>query len=124
MRHSVPRPVFASFARFVHPSAIAICAAAFIAGLPACSKSNPLIGKWKLTPASDSNPACAAFDGVEFSDTSMTINLLSKQTFNVTYSRNGDDYVVSGTPTGAISFETESGGIKSVSPECHLIPTS
>jgi hypothetical protein len=85
-----------------------------------CSKSNPLIGKWKLAPAA--SPACAMFDGVEFSEKTMTVNILGKQTGPVTYGRDGDHYLVNG-PNGTIAFEKNSDGIKSLSPvECQLIP--
>ena len=85
-----------------------------------CSKSNPLIGKWKL--ASQANPACAMFDGIEFTDKTMTVNILAKQTAPVTYGRDGDHYLVNG-PNGTMAFEKNSDGIKTVSPiECQLIP--
>jgi hypothetical protein len=87
-----------------------------------CSKSNPLVGKWKL--ASNSDPACMGLEGVEFSNTTMTLNVLTKQTFNVTYSRDGDRYLVNGTPTGTLAFKSESGGIDLVTPECHFVPES
>jgi hypothetical protein len=103
--------------------AVVISAVASILLLFGCSKSNPLIGKWKLVPNADA--ACAALDGVQFSDTAMTMNALTTQTVNVTYSRDGDSYVVNGRPTGPMAFQSESGGIKTVTPvECHLVPAN
>lgn len=85
-----------------------------------CSKSNPLIGKWKVAPPAQ--PACAMFEGIEFTENTMTINILGKQSGAVTYSRDGERYLVN-APNGQIAFEKNSNGIKSVSPvECQLIP--
>ncbi len=96
--------------------AVLICVAA------GCTKSNPLIGKWKLAP--NASPACAALDGVEFTETSMTMDVLGKQTASVTYGRDGDHYLVN-APNGTMTFEKNSDGIKAVSPfECQLIPAS
>lgn len=96
--------------------AAAICAAA------GCTKSNPLIGKWKLAPGAP--PMCSMLDGVEFTDTTMSFNLLGKQSGAVTYSRDGDHYLVN-APNGTMSFEKTSGGIKSVTPmECDLVPAT
>ena len=87
-----------------------------------CSKSNFLIGKWKLAP--DANPACAALDGVEFTDTTMTMDVMGKQTANVTYTNSGDNWSVT-APSGIITFEKNDQGIKSTSPfDCQLVPVS
>ena len=97
-------------------AAVLVCVAA------GCSKSNPLIGKWKLAPQAP--PMCAMFDGVEFTDKTMTINVMGKQTGPVTYGRDGDHYLVNG-PSGTIAFEKNSDGIKSVTPmECQLLPAN
>jgi hypothetical protein len=102
---------------------VMVCTAASILSLVGCSKSNPLIGKWKLQP--NAELACAGLEGIQFSDTTMTLNVPISQTVNVTYARNGDNWTVNGTPAGPITFQAESGGIKSVSPmECHLVPAN
>jgi hypothetical protein len=99
-----------------------IIVAALIVVAAGCSKSNPLLGKWKL--AADANPACAGLDGVEFTDKTMTMNILGKQMAAVTYSRDGDRYLVS-TPNGMMAFEKNSDGIKAVTPfECQLLPAN
>src|SRR5277367_2232193 len=87
--------------------AVLICVAA------GCSKSNPVLGKWKLAP--NASPACSALDGVEFNETSMTMDVVGKQTANVTYGRDGDHYLVN-APNGTIAFEKIRGGIKSLTP--------
>lgn len=100
-----------------------ICVALSALSLAGCSKSNPLIGKWKVQANSD--VACAGLDGVQFSDTTMTFSIPAGQTVNVTYTTDGDKWTVNGTPTGPITFQSESGGIKTVSPmECHLVPAN
>ena len=96
--------------------AVLICVAA------GCTKANPIIGKWKVAPPAQA--ACAMFDGVEFTENTMTVNALGKQTGSVTYSRDGERYLVN-APNGQMAFEKTSDGIKSVSPvECQLIPAS
>jgi hypothetical protein len=96
--------------------------AAVIVAVSGCSKSNPLIGKWKLAP--NGGPECAALDGVEFAETTMTMEVMGKQTATVTYSRDGDHYLVA-APSGTITFEKNSDGIKAVSPfSCQLLPAS
>jgi hypothetical protein len=95
-------------------AAVLICVAA------GCTKTNPLIGKWKLAP--QAGLACAMFDRVEFTEKAMTVNILGKQTAAVTYGRDGERYLVNG-PNGTMTFEKDSDGIKSVAPvECQLIP--
>jgi hypothetical protein len=95
-------------------------AAALVSILSGCTKSNPLIGKWKLAP--DSPPMCAMLDGVEFTDSTMSVDVMGKHTANVNYSRDGDRYVVNG-PTGSFTFEKDSDGIKAVAPlQCQLVP--
>jgi hypothetical protein len=91
--------------------------------LAGCSKSNPLIGKWKLQPNAD--VACAGLDGVQFSETTMIFPAPANQTAVITYTTSGDNWTVNGAPTGPITFQSESGGIKSVSPvECHLVASN
>jgi len=95
-------------------------AAVLICLLAGCTKSNPLIGKWKLAPKAA--PVCGMFDGIEFSEKTMTVNVLGRQTAPVTYGRDGDHYLANG-PNGTMAFEKNSDGIKSVAPvECQLIP--
>jgi hypothetical protein len=86
-----------------------------------CMHSNPLIGKWKLAPSA--SPACAALDGIEFGDSTLSMELLgNKQMANVTYTRDGDRWLVAG-PNGTMAFEKDADGIKSVQPfECQLLP--
>jgi hypothetical protein len=88
-----------------------------------CSKSNPLLGKWKLAP--NSGNECFQMSGVEFGEKTVTIATpLSPVTAAVTYSRDGDKYLAT-LPNGQVlSFQTESGGLKSVEPVCHLVPAS
>jgi hypothetical protein len=65
---------------------------------------------------------CAMLDGVEFTDDTMSLDVMGKHTANVTYSRDGDRYVVNG-PSGAMTFEKDSDGIKAVALfECQLLP--
>jgi hypothetical protein len=86
-----------------------------------CSKSNPLLGKWKLAPNSPNE--CFQFGSIQFGDQTMTMATpLAPVSMPVTYSRDGDNYMVTASSGQAFSFQTESGGIKSVSPECHLVP--
>jgi hypothetical protein len=88
-----------------------------------CTKSNPLLGKWKRAPNSDAS-SCMAFDGIEFTEKTVTMNVFGTQIATVTYSRDGDRYLVN-APNGTMAFEKEDGGIKSVAPiECHLIPAN
>ena len=53
-----------------------------------------------------------------------TAMLLAPVTMPVTYSRDGDNYMVTVSSGQAFEFQLESGGLKSVSPECHLVPNS
>jgi hypothetical protein len=99
-----------------------LAAAILVLVVSGCSKSNPLIGKWKL--AANSPPMCQMMDGVEFTEKTMTLNVLGKQMATVTYSRDGDRYLVT-APNGTMAFEKNSDGIKSVTPfDCQLIPAS
>ena len=99
------------------------CATLWALSLAGCSKSNPLLGKWKLQANADA--ACAGLDGIQFSDTTMTFSIPAGQRRPLTYTSDGDKWTVNGTPTGPITFQSESGGIKSVSPiECHLVPSN
>lgn len=86
-----------------------------------CSKSNPLIGKWKA--ADSAGPECLAFAKIEFTPQTMTMTTpLAPVTSNVTYTHDGDKWSVSLANGQSISFESESGGLKSLMPECHLVP--
>jgi hypothetical protein len=88
-----------------------------------CSKSNPLLGKWKLAP--NQGNECFALSQIEFGDKTMTMATpLAPVSMAVTYSRDGDNYVVTAGNGEAFSFQTESGGLKSVTPECHLVPNN
>jgi hypothetical protein len=99
-----------------------IVAVGAILAVAGCSKSNPLLGKWKLAPGS--NPACSVLNGVEFTEKTMTMDLLGKQMATVTYGRDGERYLVT-APNGIMAFEKDGNGIKSVTPfECHLVPAS
>jgi|SRR5271163_1297997 len=99
---------------------VAIGAVLAVAG---CSKSNPLLGKWKLAPGSGNE--CFAMSGLEFGDKTVTIATpLAPVTAAVTYSRDGDKYSAALANGQVLSFQTESGGLKSVEPVCHLVPAS
>jgi len=88
-----------------------------------CSKSNPLLGKWKLAP--NQGNECFQLGAIEFGEKTMTMATpLAPVTMAVTYSKDGDNYLVTAAMGQAFSFQTESGGIKSVSPECHLVPNN
>jgi hypothetical protein len=104
--------------RLILAAAIAVMA---FSGCSGCSHSNPLIGKWKLAP--NASPACAVLDGIEFGDSTVTMELLgNKQTVNISYGRDGDKWSV-GSPSGTMVFVKDADGIKSVSPfECQLLP--
>jgi hypothetical protein len=99
---------------------VALGAILVVAG---CSKSNPLLGKWKL--AANSGNECFQMSGLEFGDKTVTIATpLAPVTAAVTYSRDGDKYLAT-LPNGQVfAFQTESSGIKSVEPVCHLVPAS
>ena len=88
-----------------------------------CSKSNPLLGKWKLAP--NSGNECFQLSEIEFGDKTMTMATpLAPVTAAVTYSNDGDKYSAM-LPNGQFfSFQTESGGLRSVSPDCHLVPAN
>ena len=97
---------------------VACCAILVASG---CSKSNPLLGKWKLAPNSPNE--CFTLSSIQFGDQTMTMATpLAPVSMAVTYSRDGDNYLVTAGNGQAFSFQVESGGIKSVSPECHLVP--
>lgn len=100
-----------------------IAVAGAILAVAGCSKSNPLLGKWKL--AANAGPECLAFSGLEFTPTNVSIATpLAPVNSTVTYSHSGDNYTAT-LPNGqAMTFQTESGGLKSVEPECHLIPAN
>jgi len=97
---------------------VAMGAVLLIAG---CSKSNPLLGKWKLAPNSPNE--CFQMGGLEFADKTMTMATpLAPVTSTVIYSHDGDTYSAT-MPNGMVfSFQTESSGLKSVNPDCHLVP--
>lgn len=83
-----------------------------------CSKSNPLLGKWKL--ADNAPNECFQLAEIQFGDKTMTMATpLAPVTTAVTHSRDGDNYLVTASSGQAFQFQVESGGIKSVSPECH-----
>jgi hypothetical protein len=72
-----------------------------------------------------SEPGQRVLGAIEFGDKTMTMATpLAPVTMAVTYSRDGDNYLVTAAMGQAFSFQTESGGIKSVSPECHLVPNN
>jgi hypothetical protein len=99
---------------------VACCAILVASG---CSKSNPLLGKWKLAP--NQGNECFQLGAIEFGDKTMTMATpLAPVTLAVTYSRDGDNYLVTAAMGQAFSFQTESAGIKSISPECHLVPNN
>jgi hypothetical protein len=88
-----------------------------------CSKSNPLLGKWKLAP--NSGNECIAMSALEFGDKTVTIATpLAPVTAAVTYSQDGDKYSATLQTGQVLQFQTESGGLKSVEPVCHLVPAS
>ena len=100
---------------------IVACGAILVAS--GCSKSNPLLGKWKLAP--NQGNECFQLGAIEFGDKTMTkATPLAPVTLAVTYSKDGDNYLVTAAMGQAFSFQAESGGIKSVSPECHLVPNN
>ena len=98
---------------------IAVCAV--ILTVSACSKSNPLIGKWKA--ADNAGPECLAFAKIEFTPQTMTMTTpLSPVTSNVTYTHDGDNYTVVIANGQSMVFVPESSGLKTLTPECHLVP--
>ena len=98
-----------------------IVAGCAILAASGCSKSNPLLGKWKLAP--NSGNECFQLGSIQFGDKTMTmVTPLAPITMPVTYSRDGDNYMVTASSGQAFEFQVESGGIKAVSPECHLVP--
>ncbi|MFZ2062012.1 MAG: hypothetical protein WAU82_13430 [Candidatus Binatus sp.] len=100
-----------------------IVASGLILVATGCSKSNPLLGKWKLAP--NQGNECFQLGAIEFGDKLMTMATpLAPISMPVTYSRDGDKYIVTASSGQAFEFQTESGGIKSVSPECHMVPNN
>ena len=100
-----------------------IAACGLILVVSGCTKSNPLLGKWKLAPNSPNE--CFQLGAIEFTDKTMTMATpLAPVTMAVTYSMDGDNYLVTASMGQAFSFQVESGGLKSVSPECHLVPNN
>jgi hypothetical protein len=94
-----------------------------ILAVSGCSKSNPLLGKWKLAP--NQGNECFQLGEIEFGDKTMSMATpLAPVTVAVTYSRDGDNYLVTASSGQAFQFQVESGGIKSVTPECHLVPNN
>ncbi|MDP1681906.1 MAG: hypothetical protein Q8L39_09035, partial [Burkholderiales bacterium] len=61
-----------------------------VGALAACGDSNPLIGKWKASPASTDKGGCAMLGTVEFTEKIVMTTMLSSP---VTYSRDGARYV-------------------------------
>lgn len=86
--------------------------------------SNPLIGKWKLGDQSENNFACINLVAVEFTEKTITTNGFGpvKNTFTVTYGRDGDSYLASAGNGQAYRVKVESGGIEANG--CHLVPAS
>jgi hypothetical protein len=100
-----------------------IAVAAAILAVAGCSKSNPLIGKWKLAP--NAGNECFQLAQIEFTPTTMTMATpLAPVTSTVTYTSSGDTYTAALPDGMALQFQTESGGLKSLQPECHLVPAS
>jgi hypothetical protein len=100
-----------------------IVALGAVLAVSGCSKSNPLLGKWKLAP--NSGNECFALSALEFGDKTVTITTpLAPVTAAVTYSRDGDKYSATLQTGQVLQFQTESGGLKSVEPVCHLVPAS
>jgi hypothetical protein len=94
---------------------------------PSNPASNPLIGKWKLADQSESNFACINLVEVEFTEKTITTNVFGpvknmKNTFTVTYGRDGDSYLASAGNGQAYRVKIESGGIEANG--CHLVPAS
>jgi hypothetical protein len=75
-----------------------------------CSRSNPLLGKWKLAP--NSGNECFQLSEIEFGDKTITMATpLAPVTVAITYSHDGDSYSAT-LPNGQVlSFQTESGGL-------------
>ncbi len=111
--------------------------------VPASTKSNPLIGKWKLVPGQEEG--CRELNQVEFAEATMTMMFteqgqkteqLSSPSLSpaVTYGRDGDRYLVTGTlPSGEpkvlAKVKIESGGIEVFDPDgknggCHFVPAT
>jgi hypothetical protein len=100
-----------------------IAAAGVILIVAGCSKNNPLIGKWKLAPNAPNE--CFQLGAIEFGEKTMTMATpLAPVTVAATYSQDGDKTSVNMANGQVFQFQTESGGIKSVSPECHLVPAN
>ncbi len=91
---------------------------------PSSLASNPLIGRWKLADQSENNFACVNLVAVEFTEKTITTNGFGpvKNTFTVTYGRDGDSYLASAGNGQAYRVKVESGGIEANG--CHLVPAS
>lgn len=97
-----------------------IVAASLILVVSGCSRSNPLLGKWKLAP--NSGYECFQLSEIEFGDKTMTMATpLTPITSTVTYSHEGDRYSATLANGQVFSFQIESGGLHSVTPDCHLL---
>jgi len=100
-----------------------IAAAGVILIVAGCSKNNPLIGKWKLAPNAPNE--CFQLGAIEFGEKTFTMATpLAPVTVAATYSQDGDKTSVNMANGQVFQFQTESGGIESVSPECHLVPAN
>jgi hypothetical protein len=100
-----------------------IAVAGAILAVAGCSKSNPLIGKWKLAPNAPNE--CFQYGALEFTPTNMTMATpLAPVTVAATYSSSGDVYSATLANGQVMQFKTESGGLVSVDPVCHMVPNS
>jgi hypothetical protein len=99
-----------------------IAAAVLVLVVAGCAKSdpsNPLIGKWELADQSGNDLACISLVEVEFTEKTVKTGLgPAKNTFTVTYGRDGDSYLASAGNGQAFRVKIESGGIEANG--CHL----
>jgi len=99
-----------------------IAAAVLVLVVAGCAKSdpsNPLIGKWELADQGGNDLACISLVEVEFTEKTVKTGLgPAKNTFTVTYGRDGDSYLASAGNGQAFRVKIESGGIEANG--CHL----
>jgi hypothetical protein len=97
-----------------------IAVAVLILVVSGCSRSNPLLGRWKVNSAQDPGCIIDLIDTVEFTEKGMTLpDGLSRTTYPVTYRRDGDAYLVTKLDGTYIRFKTETGGIEANG--CHYV---
>jgi hypothetical protein len=95
--------------------------------LSACN-GNPLLGQWTVLRDTHGNfdPKCYSTDGMEFTETTLRAPASVSGPRPVTYSRDGNRYIVKLTDNGVTFAYEKKGwwwhrGVVQINPECHLV---